>query len=135
MTELVAVESLVLAAAAHHPELGKQIEALGKGVLLRICEVAVQDPEPNAARADQLDFGQSLAAPSPVVKTVFETAVLARIALEIVKTSLADPERLAEQLRVERERRALNGLTDAYAKAVATAAVEARGSDQRTSPA
>ncbi|HEY0792631.1 MAG TPA: hypothetical protein VGD78_16325 [Chthoniobacterales bacterium] len=60
MTELAAVESLVLEAATRDRELGQQLEALGKGVLLTLCELAVQDPEPNASRVRQLQLGQKL---------------------------------------------------------------------------
>ena len=134
MTELVAVENVVRGAAERHHELAGQIDTLGKGVFLRLCEYAVQDPEPNASHVDQPDFGQHLAGSQAVVRTVLEVAILARVALEIAKTSLADPARLAGQLKLERERRALTHVTDDHVNAVAAAAVEPRGSDRRLSP-
>ena len=134
MTELVAVENIVRNAAERHHELAGQIDTLGKGVFLRLCEFVVQDPEPNAARIDQPDFGQHLAGSETDVRTVLEVTILARVALEIAKTSLADALALAEQLKVERERRALHHVTDAHATVIAAAAVEPRGSDRRVNP-
>ena len=127
MTELVAVENLVRGAAERHHELAGQIETLGKGVFLRLCEFAVQDPEPNATHLDQLDFGQHLAGSQTVVRTVLEVTILVRVALEIAKTSLADVTRLAGQLKLERERRALNHVTDAHVRAVAEAVARKGG--------
>ena len=133
MTELAAVESLVRGAGTQNPELGKQIEALGKSVLLSLCELAVQDSEPNASRIDQLQLGRNLPAGPEVLKTVFEVTVLARLALHIVKASLADAARLGTQLEVERERHSLGAVTDDYIHALANAAVERRGSDRQIS--
>ena len=102
MTELVAVENVVRGAAERHHELAGQLDALGKGVFLRLCEFAVQDPEPNATHFDPQDFGQHLAGSQTVVRTVLEVTILARVALEIAKTSLADAAALAGQLKLER---------------------------------
>jgi hypothetical protein len=134
MTELVTVENVVRGAAERHHELAGQIETLGKGVFLRLCEFAVQDPEPNATHVDQPDFGEHLAGSQTVVRTVFEVTILARVALEIAKISLADPARLAGQLKLERERRALNHVSDEHVEAIAAAAVEPSGSERRFSP-
>lgn len=134
MTELVAVENVVRGAAERHHELAEQIDTLGKGAFLRLCEIAVEDPEPNATHVDRPDFGQHLAGSQTVVRTVFEVAILARVALGIAKTSLADAAALAEQLKLERERRALHHVADHHLKAIAAAGVEARGSDHRLSP-
>jgi hypothetical protein len=127
MTELVAVENVVRGAVERHRELAGQIDTLGKGVFLRLCELAVQDPEPNATHIEQPDFGQHLAGSHAVIRTVFEVTILARVALEIAKTSLADAAALAGQLKLERERRDLNHVTDDHMKAVAEAAVARRG--------
>jgi hypothetical protein len=134
MTELVAVENVVRGAAGRHDGLARQIDALGKGAFLRLCECAVQNPEPNATRVDQPDFGQHLAVSETVVRTVLEVTILARVALEIAKTSLADAAALAGQLKIERERRALHHVTDDHVQAIAAAAVEPRGSDRRVNP-
>ena len=128
MTELVAVETVVRGAAERHHELAGQIETLGKGVLLRLCELAVQDPEPNATHLNPPDFGRHLAGSQTVVRTVFDVAILARVALEIAKASLADAAKLAGQLKLERERRALDYVTDDHVKAIAASAVELRKS-------
>jgi hypothetical protein len=133
MTELAAVESLVLGAGAHNPELGKQIEALGKGVLRSLCELAVQDSEPNTSRINELHFGQKLPAGPEILRTMFEIVVLARLALHIVKASLADAVKLGDQLRVERERHCLEKVSVDHIRALANAAVERRGSERQIS--
>jgi hypothetical protein len=89
---------------------------------LRLCELAVQDPEPNATHIEQPDFGQHLAGSQAVVRTVFEVTILARVALEIAKTSLADAAALAAQLKLERERRDLNHVTDDHISALSASA-------------
>ena len=121
MSELVAVESLLLAAAARDPGLSSQITVLGKSALHALCERAVRDPEPNAAAETRPDLGTEVAAPPGDVTQVFGTLALARAALQMAKLSLADAANLEGQLQEERKKRGLTAVTDDAIRALATA--------------